>query len=210
MSTTLNDSNAPILSTKELMRQNLTDFLEANRETDTDFYKARHELTIARYALSQQLEVYAQTLSLLKALLKRPTADIAAISSTITMIEDKSQKLMNSVNTVTRALKMGAEIENLLSSKMDGVQVYAILSQLPTLLENILLKATNDPVLSQLICNDFNNELSNLTTLTVTDNTPKPVVEETLLAMLSSVPDSISDASPEEARMRTNLYLTNK
>lgn len=195
-----------MLAINDALKASLANYIEANKDIEhssSDYFKARREISIARFALENQLKVYNNVLEILQlhisSLKELPEDDVQAaaklqnLTTLFDKIEDKSQSLINSVNTLTRTLKLGMEIEQDRSNLLDSAQVYSILTQIPLILENILLKFLNDPVSVSEIMQEFSNSLENDITVLVNLDRPnngsvdQSVVEKQVLLMQQSV-----------------------
>lgn len=196
MSTSLNDA----------LKANLQEYISCNAASEEaalassngTLFRATREISIARYALEKQAEIYHRLLSSLQELaVSNPNLEL--LSSLIKTIEERSTRLVNNVNSVVKSLRYAQEIElaHSANSSLDPAQVYAVISQLPVILENILLKVTNDAVLATEVTRYFGEELANLNTIfsgsqnngnSSNNNLIQGVIEEQYVAMLNSVP----------------------
>lgn len=123
-----------------MIEQNLAAYIEANASGSASDFKVKRELNIARHALEESLNVHTLATTVLRTAIKNlaeKLTDPSAITSIITLVnhmEERGHRLTQNCKTVAAIAKTGAEIENLLATKMDAVQIYSIITQLPEML----------------------------------------------------------------------------
>lgn len=145
----------------EMIEQNLAQYIEANSSSLPSDFKVKRELNIARHALEESLQVHTLATTVLRAAIasvapssinsnslnaSTPASnsnllDAASLTRIITLansLEERGHRLTQNCKTVANIAKTGAEIESLLASRLDAVQVYSIISQLPTILISII------------------------------------------------------------------------
>lgn len=133
----------------DLIEQNLAAYIEANATVLPTDFKVKRELSIARLSLEESLQIHRIAISALKTALSALTSSnsstVEDISTKITNIitlanhmEERGHRLTQNCKAVAGIAKTGAEIENLLATKLDAVQIYSIIAQLPTLLLTLL------------------------------------------------------------------------
>lgn len=133
----------------DLIEQNLASYIEANSTVLPSDFKVKRELSIARLSLEESLQIHRIATTALKSALNiltsASTSSSEDISSKITHIitlanhmEERGHRLTQNCKAVAGIAKTGAEIENLLATKLDAVQIYSIIAQLPTLLLTLL------------------------------------------------------------------------
>ena len=138
----------------DLIEQNLAAYIEANATVLPTDFKVKRELSIARLSLEESLQIHRIATTALKSALSVLTASTSTsatpgsvedISTKITNIitlanhmEERGHRLTQNCKAVAGIAKTGAEIENLLATKLDAVQIYSIIAQLPTLLLTLL------------------------------------------------------------------------
>lgn len=184
---------------EDMIEQNLAAYIEANSSVVPSDFKVKRELSIARHALEESLTIHHIAITTLKAALANINiSDPGELAKLITLTnhaEERSNRLTQNAKTVAGIAKIGAEVEALSASKLDAVQIYSIIAQLPTLLltliNSILINFFRErnynivngkvlaleeviPEISNLITNAFNDELENainvLTYRQVTDD----------------------------------------
>lgn len=204
----------------ELLEQNLSSYIEANADTSSSNFRVARELKIARYALEESLQLHAVVNRLVKnaiELLKdsKNEADLIKLITLANNLEERHNKLLQASKQVASIAKTGAEVESLLSSKLDAIQIYSILAQLPQLLQSMLnsillsyfsgMTISNgkplniNEVVSTLIeriSEEFNEELErsvHVLTYKAESSSSVPdngVIESQVVSMLNSVPTS--------------------
>ena len=135
----------------DLIEQNLAAYIEANATVLPTDFKVKRELSIARLSLEESLQIHRIATTALKSALAQLTStsssspSVEDISTKITNIitlanhmEERGHRLTQNCKAVAGIAKTGAEIENLLATKLDAVQIYSIIAQLPTLLLTLL------------------------------------------------------------------------
>ena len=185
----------------------LDELLDTNQESYTtphtqSLFSTHREISIARYALSQQAEAYHKAVSLLQNLLDSqqdfsandPAAAARALTNIFQLvqsIENKSQKLIESSQRVTQLLGQAVSID------VDKVSLYVLVTGLPAMLRDVLLSITNDETLTSRVCTQLSSQLeSTLSKLRfspqVSQQTPigitQDIVESQYLDMINSVP----------------------
>lgn len=231
----------------ERLKVSLADYISANADSDSSIYRTKKEVALARFVLDEGIDCYLATMTALKKTLfllnslndklselaVNPlsaangvgdielSSELAVIGQSLNILsqmEDRSYKVINAVKAVTSVAKTGAEIESLLSSKLDVVQVYSLLTQLPQILSSIIastlssyfsnLTIQNGRVLSNaqviqelssILVSSFNEEIErSVNVLTYSpqragdgsaSTSTGGVVESQVVAMLRSVPD---------------------
>lgn len=247
----------------ERLKVSLADYISANADSDSSIYRTKKEVALARFVLDEGIDCYLATMTALKktlfllnslndrltSLANDPlnaangvgdielSSELAIIGQSLNILsqmEDRSYKVINAVKAVTSVAKTGAEIESLLSSKLDVVQVYSLLTQLPQILSSIIastlssyfsnLTIQNGRVLSNaqviqelssILVSSFNEEIErsvNVLTYSPQRNDPNVaaqtggVVESQVVAMLRSVPDgTVYSTSEVPAPLRSLL-----
>jgi hypothetical protein len=174
---------------EEAISVNLLRYLEYNKDTNPAYFKARREVAISRLALQKLTDAYHSTVVWLEAAQQQLPTDQAQVLTLTALVESKGRSLIEHALKVTQTLKIGADIEAVLSTRLDGVQVYSVISQLPALLQETVTRITNDPQLAASIAEDFNRALQGA--LNVIDSTPATaghITEKQVIDMLNSVP----------------------
>lgn len=121
--------------------QNLAAYVEANEDSSPSDFRVKRELDVARHALEESLALHTAVTRLVKSAISNLSDsqdDLVRLISYANNLEERHRKLQNSAKTVAAIAKSGAEIESLLSSKLDAAQVYSIIVQLPNLLLSLL------------------------------------------------------------------------
>lgn len=163
--------------------QNLSAYVEANATSSPSDFRVSRELQVGRYALEESLQLHAVATKLIKTAINNLKEDETSLIRLIQLanaLEERHNRLLQSSRQVAQIAKTGAEIESLLSSKLDASQVYSIIAQLPalllTLISSLLLSyfrernlsiVNGSPLnveevvsdLANLISNSFNEEL---------------------------------------------------
>lgn len=248
----------------ERLKVSLADYISANAESDSSIYRTKKEVALARFVLDEGIDCYLATMTALKktlfllnslndrltSLVENPLDDSNSVANLrlsdelaiigqslniLSQMEDRSYKVINAVKAVTSVAKTGAEIESLLSSKLDVVQVYSLLTQLPTLLSSIVsstlatyfanLSITNGKLLSNaqviqelsaILVSSFNEEIERSVNVLTYNPSQRAndvasaqsggVVESQVVAMLRSVPDgTVYNAEDVPAPLREVL-----
>jgi hypothetical protein len=233
-----------LVNLDSMLEQNLASYLEANATVSPSTFKAARELQIARYGLEESLSLHATIVATIKTALltlsENPNPDAKSISyltSLATGLEDRHAKLIKASKDVAAICKMGAEIESLLSSKLDAAQIYSIVSQLPQLFlsltaslltqffqsRNLSIHNGRPIALSEIIpeianCLSvaLNDELErSVNVLTYKQNSNQQqqsgfnVIESQVVAMLNSVPNMPTVVDPSDPVAKTVQSLEN-
>jgi hypothetical protein len=224
----------------ESFETNLSEFIEANNVSVPNDFKIARELELARSALQDARDSYLLVRSSLKKHIDKliekeelDSTETLALTRILDSLNDRVTKLTKQIKETASIAKMGAEIESLISSRLDAAQVYSIISQLPSLLHAHLmsrliayitsnnLTINNSKVLEpEEVSKGFADEatigfselieqqINVLTYRREEKSEDKPaVVEEQVVAMLNSVPrdeGKVLDADSDDARRLRN------
>lgn len=118
---------------------------EAANQESSELYLAKEECAIARHTLQAHLLIYEQVLTVIKDNHAKgiKSSDEEARHHLILGLSDK---IRGASKEVVDILKKAAEIEVLMSSSLDALQVVAILEQLPRLISGLIEKTLVDIV----------------------------------------------------------------
>lgn len=171
----------------------LSKYIEFNQEEDQLVLKARREIAISRNALEEANTTYINLIDTLKSqisTLSITKGDISQLMQSIGAIQSQSLSIITCAEKVTRILHTATQIEAILSSRMDGMQVYAVAAQLPSMIKTVILNATKDEALANQCANDLELRIKEelLVIEGTVENTLQPVIDEQIKAMLESVP----------------------
>lgn len=177
---------------------------------DSSFYNAYEELIILRYSLSEKIKVLEGIREILHSLttstIETSSPDPQQILSLLKQQATISSEISSSIERVVKTLKTGAEIDLLVDSRLDGVQLLYILESIPKLMSqvlraaiinllhkyNILIVETEISTLVDDIIDDTIISLKSCPVLSRTDttgtNNTGSVTLEELGAMIETVP----------------------
>lgn len=193
----------PHFDLSESFEQNLAAYVEANAVANPSKFRVSRELDVARYALEESLSLHAIATKLLKVAINKLSeseSDLIKLVALANSLEERHNRLLQSSRQVAHIAKTGAEIESLLTSKLDASQVYSIIAQLPSLLLSLIsslllsyfrernLSIVNGQVLNveevvqdvaNLISASFNDELEkNVNVLTYSQSASSPTAKQ--------------------------------
>jgi hypothetical protein len=101
----------------------------------SEFYKAQHECTLARYALRDKVTVYSTLRDFLQ---KQATSNPKEAFLLLGKLDIAADKMIQTVEKVVTLLKKAAEIDILTSTRFDGIQLYYIVQQIPTIIVTLI------------------------------------------------------------------------
>lgn len=152
---------------EESLKENLLLYVCDPDVQGRDLFQVHREISIARYALSQQAQAYAKAMEFLTNLLEKaieqsekPGIDHAKIVSNIMVaigtIESKSALLINSVKTVTELLGAAINID------VDKAHLRSMVVALPSLVKESISSLTQDEQLASKVYNNLNNRITEM------------------------------------------------
>ena len=101
----------------------------------SEFYKAQHECTLARYALRDKTTIYTT----LRDFLNKQAADNPKEAFLLLgKLDLAADKMIQTVEKVVSLLKKAAEIDILTATRFDGIQLYHIVQQIPTIIVTLI------------------------------------------------------------------------
>jgi hypothetical protein len=135
-------------------------FAEATSIGLSEFYKARHECTLARYALRDRVTVYDQLRLFLN---KQATANPKEAFLLLGKLDDAAERLVGTVDRVVGILKKAAEIDIITSTRFDGIQLYHLIQQIPTVIVTLIQEVLE--VQCELFCDCVLDEVQQASTV---------------------------------------------
>lgn len=149
-------------SFEEALQENLALYTSSS-PSSPDLFQAHREISIARYALSQQALAYSRAVQILTTILEESVADLSTdpklltnIMVVINNIESRSEKLIDSVQKVTTLL---GDVVNL---DVDKAALRSMLVNLPSLVKDSITQISSDPHLADEISGALNSRISQL------------------------------------------------
>lgn len=150
---------------EEELRENLLLYTSSSPVSGKDLFQCHREIAIARYALSKQAETYATAVTILTQLLERKLPHLnledpnsanllSAVMRAISDIEEKSQRLILSVQQVTQIVGKIVDID------VDKAALRGMLVQLPVLVKESINQLSNDPNLADSISSSLSEKIT--------------------------------------------------
>lgn len=203
---------------EELLQQNLSLYTTCTTENGADLFHATREISIARYALSQQALAYQKSVEILFSTLQtieeivtaNPTDPAVAnlrsqIMVSVNAIESKSKALIESSHRVTELLGKAVSID------VDKASLKTMLINLPSIVRDSIVRVSQNEQLADQISTNLSSRISDLMIAVRFDDSPafsgatskaptSGISFDQWLSMQDSIPtqpDFSSDLTPE-------------
>jgi len=150
----------------ETSTQSLVNFFaDATAVGLSEFYKAQHECTLARYALRDKTLVYDTLRTFLQEQAKTNPKEAFLL---LGKLDQAADRLVLTVDKVVGLLKKAAEIDILTSTRFDGIQLYHLIQQIPTVIVTLIteiLEAHLTPIIPssvdiKILCAEIAKEIT--------------------------------------------------
>lgn len=186
-------------SLQEALQENIKTYIAPPHLSGPDIFQAHHELSIARFALTKQAEVYYKAVEILTEKLDQASSlsqDDPKLFSDVMVclnaIELRSIKLIESAQKVTTLLKSVVDLD------VDKASLRTMLVNLPSLVKDAIASCTQDENLADKISFSLSCRIDSLMTEfrfreesqlpTVNAGNTPAITHEDYLQLLNSVP----------------------
>jgi len=151
---------------EQSLQENLTLYLHQDID-EANIFQANREISIARYALTQQAESYFKAIQILNKFLEVANLNsgnaidkniLTNVMTAIATIESKSKSLIETVHQVTRLIKDASTID------IDKSALRTIVVNIPVLVKQSISRISGDDQLAESVSLNLNNSISELMT----------------------------------------------
>lgn len=170
----------------ETSTQSLVNFFaDATAVGLSEFYKAQHECTLARYALRDKTLVYDTLRTFLQEQAKTNPKEAFLL---LGKLDQAADRLVLTVDKVVGLLKKAAEIDILTSTRFDGIQLYHLIQQIPTVIVTLITEVLETQC--ELFCESI---LDTVPSLNGSGDTIRRQIKEQIPVFAASVAKEITD-----------------